>query len=113
MSDSSGGIERRKQLRRNVRRVSVTFEAGSVRGSGYLKNICKNGVFVRSDAVPDPGTQVRILIEDGEAKAEIHGVVRWTTNQLPDAAEARPGFGIFVPDPSADFLALFEQVLTR
>jgi hypothetical protein len=85
-----------------------------VRGTGHLKNVCKDGVFVRSDALPRRGEEVRLIFHDLiGAKVEVHGVVQWTTAELPDPTVARPGFGVRLPRVDDGFLAFFEQLLTR
>ena len=40
MAKGRGGIERRK-LKRTVTRVPASFEAGTLRGKGHVKNVSK------------------------------------------------------------------------
>jgi hypothetical protein len=114
MSQSGGDPERRRQLRRKIRRFPAAFEAGSLRGTGHLKNVSKDGVFVRSDTLPAPGEAVRLIFHDLlGSKVEVHGVVQWTTAQLPDPSVARSGFGLRIPQATDGFLDFFEQLITR
>jgi hypothetical protein len=105
------GVERRK-LRRILKRIPAAFEAGKLRGKGHIKNVSKEGLFVRSDVLPERGGEVRVLFHDrnGE-KIEVRGLVRWTTKQLPAGTKAKSGFGVFVPPDNQEFRDFFEQIL--
>jgi hypothetical protein len=96
-----------------VQRIPARFQAGPLRGQGHIKNVSRQGVFVRADALPDPGTPVQILFLDRtQQKVEITGTVRWTTDQLPGVTADTPkGFGVLVDEPCPAFLDFFEQIL--
>ena len=95
-----------------VQRLEVTFQAGAVRGTAYLKNVSKRGMFLRTGALPAVGSEVRVFLRDRRgAEVEIVGTVRWTTKQLPASAAARPGFGISIARDDQAFTELFEQIL--
>lgn len=104
------GKERRR-LKRVVKRVPIRFEAGGLRGQGHIKNMTKEGLFIRSHLLPEPETRVRIEIstKDG-SKVEVDGQVRWTTAQLGDVS-APPGFGVMITARTPEFLELFESLL--
>ena len=79
MARSTGGIERRK-LKRSVARVPASFESGEVRGKGHVKNVSKGGLFLRSDVLPEPGSEIRVLFHTQQGrKVEIEGIVVWST----------------------------------
>jgi Tfp pilus assembly protein PilZ len=109
---TNSGIERRR-LRRVMKRIPAAFEAGKLRGKGYIKNISKEGLFVRTNILPPAGTQVRIVFHDRHgSKIEVRGTVRWTTDQLPPEEKATPGFGVYIPRGNDEFQEFFEQILT-
>jgi PilZ domain-containing protein len=104
-------VERRK-LRRILKRIPASYEAGKMRGKGHIKNVSKEGLFVRSSALPPIGAEVRIVFPDRNGtKIEVRGVVRWTTNQLPPAEKAKPGFGVYIARGNDTFDDFFEQIL--
>ena len=110
--DEHTGIERRR-LRRILKRIPAAFEAGKLRGKGHIKNVSKEGLFVRTTALPNPGAQVRVVFHDRHgSKIEVRGTVRWTTAQLPAAEKAKPGFGVYIPRGNDAFDEFFEQILT-
>jgi hypothetical protein len=114
MSPSSGGKDRRK-LKRIVGRIPARFSTATTQGSGHVKNLCKEGLFLRADALPEPGEDVQVLILTRERlKIEVIGTVRWTTAQLPDSAEAKAGhegFGVQITTPSEEFREFFADLL--
>ena len=90
----------------------MTFESGSIRGEGYVKNVSKTGLFLRASPLPSVGTQVRVFFTDRKgARVELSGTVRWTTEQLPPSERAEPGFGIHVALGNEAFTEFFEQIL--
>jgi len=95
-----------------VQRLEARFQAGALRGTGYLKNVSKQGMFLRTSVLPAVGSEVRIFLRDRRgAEVEIVGNVRWTTKQLPASAKAQPGFGISIARDDQAFTELFEQIL--
>ena len=106
------GIERRR-LRRVMKRIPAAFEAGKLRGKGYIKNVSKEGLFVRTSILPATGSPVRIVFHDRNgSKVEVRGTVRWTTQQLPPDEKAKPGFGIYIEPGNDEFKEFFETILT-
>ncbi len=105
------GTERRR-LRRILKRIPAAFEAGKLRGKGHIKNVSKEGLFVRTSALPPSGASVRIVFHDRNgSKIEVRGTVRWTTAQLPAGEVAKPGFGVYIPRGNESFDDFFEQIL--
>jgi hypothetical protein len=104
-------VERRR-LRRILKRIPASFEAGSMRGKGHIKNVSKEGLFLRTNALPPVGSDVRVLFPDRNGtKIEVRGTVRWTTDQLPAAEKAKPGFGVYIARGNEVFDEFFEQIL--
>lgn len=111
MSQRPGGIERRK-LKRTVARVPASFESGDLRGKGHVKNVSKGGVFLRSECLPESGSDVRILFHSRDGrKIEVTGIVVWNTNELGGHPEVRPGFGIRFHEHSDAYREFYEQIL--
>jgi len=101
-------------LRRAIPSIRAAFEAGELRGVGHVKNISKGGIFLRSEILPQPGHEVRVLFHDRAGnKIELHGTVRWTTAQLGVGADARPGFGVQFSQVDGAFREFYEELLTR
>jgi hypothetical protein len=104
-------IERRK-LRRILKRIPAAFESGALRGKGHVKNVSKEGLFVRSSVLPPVGSDVRVIFPARNgSKIQVLGTVRWTTDQLPAAEKAKPGFGVYIARGNDDFDEFFEQIL--
>jgi hypothetical protein len=101
-------------LRRAIPSIRAAFEAGELRGVGHVKNVSKEGLFLRSDILPQPGSEIRVLFHDRRGdKIELHGCVRWTTAQLAGDRGARPGFGVQLSKVDPAFRAFYEEILTR
>ncbi|MFQ5513478.1 MAG: PilZ domain-containing protein [Myxococcota bacterium] len=110
MSDPSTGERRR--LRRIIKRIPASFTCDGLHGQGHIKNISKEGVFMRVSELPEAGAPVRITIEPPDGpKVEIAGRVAWTTDQLPSDADAEPGFGLQLSERTDAFHDLLERIL--
>ena len=109
------GRERRR-LKRFVKRIPAAFEAGGLRGNGHVKNLSKEGLFLRTDNPPAAGVKVRVLFHNRDgSKVEVNGRVAWTTEQLPEeeaGPEVRPGFGMHFVGERDEYLTFFEQIMT-
>jgi Tfp pilus assembly protein PilZ len=107
------GRDRRK-LKRVIKRIPVRFSTASARAGGHIKNLSKEGVFVRSNVLPMRGDAIEISFEtrDGR-KIEVAGDVRWTTAQMDNHEAAQPGFGVQLREPSAEYMEFFEEILLR
>ncbi|MBW2282756.1 MAG: PilZ domain-containing protein [Deltaproteobacteria bacterium] len=108
---NSGGSERRK-LKRFVRRIPAKFTTATVEGTGHVKNLSKQGLFMRTNCLPVAGEEVQIIILTRDRrKIEVVGLVRWTTAQLDDTTSAQPGFGVLIENRSAEFVEFFTDLL--
>ncbi len=104
-------MQERRRLKRIVERIPVRFQAESIRGEGHIKNLTQEGIFVRSDVLPEAGENVSVSFETTEGrKVEIEGVVRWTTTQFPKRS-VRPGFGVRLHRVDEEYLRFFESIL--
>jgi hypothetical protein len=95
-----------------MKRIPARFETASVKSGGYVKNLSKEGLFVRSDVLPMPGDAVTVRFETPEGrKLELAGVVRWTTAQIGDPEHVKGGFGVQLDAEDGDWASFFEEVL--
>jgi hypothetical protein len=109
---SQGPKPERRKLRRILKRIPAAFEAGQLRGKGHIKNVSKEGLFVRTSVLPQQGGDVRVIFHDRNgSKIEVRGIVRWTTAQLDRTDKAKPGFGVHIPRGNEDFDEFFMQIL--
>ena len=84
--------------------IPVDFEAADLRGSGRIKNVSAQGLFVGTSSIPDEGDLVRLrFTPPGEPKIHVVGLVWWTTRSCPDRAQRSEGFGLRVIENSAGF----------
>ena len=82
-------------------------------GKGYIRNVSRDGMFLRTDVLPAPGEPVSVTFVDLRGhKVEVDGTVRWNTGQLDPAEHAKPGFGMRIEHARSDYLAFYEQLLT-
>ena len=110
MEESGSG---RRRLKRYVQRIPVRFQSAGLRGQGHIKNLHKEGLFIRSSLLPDPGAEVSVSFESRDgAKIEVEGVVRWTTEQIP-AADSHSGFGVLLTRVDDYYVRFFEQILLQ
>lgn len=102
-----------RRVGRTVTRIAATFEAPSVQARGYIKNVSKEGLFLRTNTLPATGDPVSIIFVDRlNRKVEIYGTVRWTTAELASEVDAKPGFGMCIDRPGPEFLEFYEELLT-
>jgi hypothetical protein len=104
-------MRERRRLKRIVKRIPVRFQAESLRGEGHIKNLTQEGIFVRSDVLPEAGESISVRFDAPQGrKIEIEGVVRWTTAQFPDR-DVRTGFGVRLHRVDEEYLRFFESIL--
>ena len=78
-------------------RIPATFISGPITAQGSVKNLSKEGLFLRCSELPEPGDIVHVLLQPpGNPKVEVEGIVRWTTEQLPERAPGQSGFGLVI-----------------
>ena len=102
----------RRKLKRYVRRIDARFHSGRLRGLGQVGNLSKQGLFIRSEQLPQTGAPIDVTIEmlNGQ-KVEISGRVRWTTDQLPGCEDTPRGFGVIIDGHVPGYLDFFESLL--
>ncbi len=104
----------KRRLRRTVTRIPATFVAAATIGNGHIKNLSREGIFVRTNTLPSKGDPVSVIffVPDG-SKVEVSGTVRWSTAQLPRSQEAKGGFGMLIEQQNDPYLEFYEQLLTQ
>ncbi len=113
-STDRGSSRDRRKLKRMVKRIPAAFEADDLRGRGYLKNVSKGGLFLRTEVLPVAGTGVRVLFHNRDgSKIEVQGKVAWNTSQLDaaDRGETRPGFGMIFDTTDNAYREFLEQLM--
>ena len=105
-------IVERRRLKRSVKRIPARYQSEGLTGRGHIKNVTKEGLFLRTDRLPSPGAQIRVIFEPKNGpKVEVSGTVSWTTGQLPPSEDSPPGFGMQIEDGNEEFREFFEQIL--
>jgi uncharacterized protein (TIGR02266 family) len=104
------GTRERRRLRRAFTRIPVLFQAGTLRGTGHIKNLTQEGMFIRTHILPAAGDNVHLTFTtpDGH-KIEVEGVVRWTTDQMDETCPL--GFGVRLVRVDEEYLRFFEKIL--
>lgn len=94
-------------------RIRARFEAPSVHARGYIKNVSRDGLFIRTDMLPATGDPVSItFVDQWDHKIEVYGTVGWTNTRLNPRVGTEPGFGVQLDRPGPEFLEFFEQLRT-
>jgi len=102
----------RRKLRRYIQRIPIRFTSGPIQGEGYLRNLSKQGMFIRADRLPEPRHDLQVVIDTPDGtKLELNCHVMWTTAELPDADNVAPGFGVSVLPGNDGFLEFYERLL--
>ena len=102
----------RRKLKRYVRRIEARFHSGRLRATGHVGNLSKQGLFIRTESLPQAGAPVDLTIETPSgAKVEISGRVRWTTDQLKASGETPTGFGVIIEGHPPGYMDFFESLL--
>jgi uncharacterized protein (TIGR02266 family) len=105
------GRERRR-LKRFRSRVPALLLVDGKAVDAHVKNLSKEGLFLRTDQLPEPGASVQVLLKPGDGrKIELNGTVRWTTKQYPGRSK-HPGFGLLFDQVTDEYLQLYEDILT-
>ena len=96
-------------MRRARTSIPVEFAAGSLRGSGTIRNVASGGLFIGTRTIPDEGDAVAVSFEPpGGPRISLRGVVWWTTREARGRHRA-DGFGLRLVDENA----AYERALGR
>ena len=76
-----------------------------------MQNVSKSGVFVRSEEIPVRGETVKLTFARSFGDwVTVQGEVRWTTQHLDVDRPVRPGFGLRIAEPPAEFKAFYREL---
>ena len=103
--------------KRRYRRIAIELKAlvdcDGTCGTGRIRNLSREGLFVCTQFLPEPDEPVRVVLETpNHRKVEVHGRVRWTTSGLPEDEYPR-GFGLRIEDPGPHYADFFEDLALR
>jgi hypothetical protein len=105
------GAGERRRLRLPGKRIAAVFESTGSSGKGYVRNVSREGMFLRTNVLPAPGEPVRVIFEDFQGRTlEASGSVSWNTGQLDPAKDVKPGFGMRIEHVSGAYLAFYEDL---
>ena len=95
-------------------RIPVRFVAEGSEGVGQLKNVSRAGLFVRSNDLPRPeaGISLQLEVPGTGTSINLRGEVRWTTDGS-GTADASPGFGVQLHEPSREFTEFFRWAVEQ
>lgn len=116
-------VERRR-LKRHTAAIPALVRTGKETWQGEVTCISKKGLAVRSLTLPQPGTQVRIVLRlphDCRFKrhgkevdsVEVVGSVRWNTDSRERGTYRFPAFGFEIDEWSSDYQEFFERFLFK
>lgn len=102
--------ERRTEPRVAVRLHTELLDLeGEAMASGVTEDAGRRGLFVRSDFLEPPGTEVRLSVGLDDEELTLHGEVAWVTE---DGDGGGPGMGIRLRD-SAESRRLGEHLFAE
>lgn len=104
-------VQSGRRFKRVARQISAQFSCEGRYARGRIKNLSKQGMFIRAAKLPRSGQPVRIRFEtSSEHKIEVVGRVRWTTAEL-QREDITPGFGVLLESPGVDYREFFKTLL--
>ena len=90
-----------------VERIPVRFVAEGAESVGYLKNVSRAGLFIRSEDLPRPGCPLAVQFESPEGGlVNLLGEARWRTSDLMNP-DVPPGFGVQIHEPPRPYRDFF------
>ena len=99
-----------KQVRRTKRRLAVRFGAGKPERLGYTQNISETGLYIETNYVIDPGTDLQLEIDTREQKFEMWATVVWARRIPPNLQSVmRGGLGCRFAHPSQDWIDFYHR----
>ena len=104
-----GGAEEPGMTDIRVRtKIPADFQAGSVSGTGEVRNVSDGGLFVGTLAPPPEGSSVAVkLREPGKVPVEVRGLVWWTARR---GQSKQAGFALRVLDEDEGYQRLVASV---
>ena len=79
----------------------MRFVAEGSESTGVLRDVSRQGVYIRSSQIPRPGAVIAVQFEGGDGRLiDARGQVRWNVSPRGDKPS---GFGVIVHEPSQRF----------
>ena len=92
--------------------ISAEFSSGDLNGSGEIRNLGADGLFVLTSSIPDQGEPVRLEFSTpGGDKVEVSGLVWWTTEDGKSRENQPPGFGLRILAGNGAYQDLIDKLL--
>ena len=82
--------------------LTVDWASGENFLFSYIANISEMGIFIRSDAPPSVGTELRLRFSIGDEPEQLHGTVVWINPIRDDGDNPNPGMGVRFDGLTAD-----------
>ena len=101
----------RARPRIGISHISVRFVAEGNESTGMLRDVSRQGLYVRASHLPRPGAVIAVQFEGpfGDL-VDVRGEVRWNT----DSNGTRPsGFGVLLHEPSREFRSFVGWALSQ
>ncbi len=90
--------------------IQVVFVTGSTAGRGVAENVSREGLFIRTPLLPQPGERIRVTLRTaGRPEIDVQGEVRWNSKNVP-AEDTASGFGVAISQCDFDYAALVGRV---
>lgn len=107
MVDNTG----RARTRIGTSQISVRFVSEGNEATGVLRDVSRQGAYIRASQIPRPGAVIAIQFEDTDGKLiEARGEVRWNVSPNGDQPS---GFGVIVHEPSRRFRDFVDWALNQ
>jgi hypothetical protein len=99
-----------KQVLRTRRRLAVRFGVRGPERLGYSQNISESGLYIETNYVIDPGTDLQLEIDTPEKMFEMWATVVWARRYpLSFQRVMRGGLGCQFAFPSQEWIDFYER----
>lgn len=89
-------------------KIPAEFRAGSLRGSGHIRNVGTEGLFVGTASLPAQGDSVHVQFRSPAGDpVKVTGLVWWTTQGQRSPSQ---GFGIRLLEETESYRALVRNL---
>ena len=99
-----------KKVLRTKRRLAVRFGVRGPERLGYTQNISESGLYIETNHVIDPGTDLQLEIETPGHTFEMWATVIWARRYPPSFQQVmRGGLGCQFAFPSQEWIDFYER----
>jgi hypothetical protein len=99
-----------KQVLRTKRRLAVRFGVRGPERLGYTQNISETGIYIETNYVIDPGTDLQLEIDTPEKTLEMWATVVWARRYpLSFQQVMRGGLGCQFAFPSQEWVDFYQR----